>query len=139
LAYAQIADLAKLGIQAAALSSLDNATKQAALDATAEQMDGYFRARFALPTNMPGWQSFTSWGVDVTRINVIMAVYDLMVVRGYNPAAAADEGLRLRYKDCLEWLRGVARQEIQPNVTPKQHESPGYDQPTIDSHAARGW
>lgn len=139
MAYASIDDLGKVGIRSEALAPISPATKQAALDATAEEMDSYFRAEFKLIDGVPGWQTFTDWGQDVIRANAILAVWDLMVIRGYNPAAGADATLRMRYEDTIAWLRGVARQQIHPNITPKMHETPGFNQPRVLTAAKRGW
>lgn len=140
MAYATISDLDKYGIQTAALEDLASPTKQAALDSTAEIMDSYFRARYPdLETAVPGWTSFDSWGEDVVRVNAILATYDLMVVRGYNPAAGADIALRDRYLDAIRWLERVARQEAQANLKPKQHDAADYDSPGVATYEMRGW
>jgi phage gp36-like protein len=94
-------------------------------------MDGYFRARYSLP--------LSAWGADVTRINAVLAVYDLLVTRGYNPAAGADVNVRLRTEDAINWLKGVSRQEIHPDVTPQQHESAGFNAPDVVTHESRGY
>jgi len=140
VAYADLPDLDRFGVQSSALVSLPSVTKQAALDASAEEMDSYFRTRYPeLDAKTPGWKQFTDWGQDVRRCNAILATYDLMVVRGYNPASGADIALRDRYLDQIRWLERIARQEVQPNITPKMHEIAGYDSPAIATGDQRGW
>lgn len=139
MAYAEISDLALVGIRAEALAPISSTAKQASLDAAAEQMDSYFRARYELPDETPGWQRFEFWGQDVVRCNAILAVWDLMTVRGYNPASGADEILRMRYEDAIKWLEGVSAQKVHPNLKPKMHESPGYNQPSVTTATRRGW
>lgn len=139
MGYCTITDLTNVGIRAEALSPISAPSKQAAIDAAAEQMDSYFRARYKLTDAVPGWEQFAAWGQDVVRANAILAVWDLMVVRGYNPASGADGTLRMRYDDTILWLRDVAAQKAQPNVTPKMHETSGYNQPRVLTAAKRGW
>ncbi len=145
MGYCELEDLTLVGIRAEALAPVPPETRQAAIDAAAEFMDGYFRARYALPGKKPGWEVFEDWGQDVVRCNAILAVWDLMVVRGFNPASGADVVLRMRYEDLVGrpgqrgWLDKVSAQEIQPNVTPKQHELSDYDQPKVRTAERRGW
>ena len=131
MGYCTVADLASYGVSAVALAPIDPTVQQAACDSASEVVDSYFRDRYKLP--------LSAWGIDVRRATAILAVYDLLVVRGYNPSAGADVNVRLRYEDTLKWLLQVARQEIQANVTPQQHDSPGYDAPRILTNPTRGW
>jgi phage gp36-like protein len=131
MAYCTTDDLAKYGVSAVALSPIDPLVQAAACDAASEVVDSYFRDRYKLP--------LSAWGVDVTRNTAIIAVYDLLVVRGYNPSAGADVNVRLRYEDAMKWLLQVARQEVQANVTPTQDQASGYDAPRILSNEQRGW
>lgn len=137
--YADLEDLGSLGIAAAALEAITDETKLDALAASGELVDSYLRARYALPSDQPGWLVFASWGRDIRRANALLAVYDLMVLRGYAPESEGDEQLRLRYDDTIRWLEGVASQKIHPNVTPKQHQSAGYDAPRLLSNLPRGY
>lgn len=131
MSYCTVADLASYGVSAVALAPIDPAVQQAACDAASAVVDSFLRDRFKLP--------LSRWGVDLTQKTAILAVYDLLVVRGYNPSAGADVNLRLRYEDTMTWLLHVARQEVQPDVTPQQHDSPGYDAPRILTNSQRGW
>lgn len=131
MGYCDVAELASFGVSAVALAPIDPSVQQAAIDSASDVVDSYFRDRFKLP--------LATWGTDVKRVTAQIAVYDLLVVRGYNPSAGADVNVRLRYEDALKWLLQVARQEVQPNVTPQQHDSPGYDAPRILTNSVRGW
>jgi len=131
MAYCDVSDLSTYGVSAVALDPIDPTIQQGACDAASAIVDSYLRDRFKLP--------LSRWGVDLRQKTAVLAVYDLLVVRGYNPSAGADVNLRLRYQDTLEWLLRVARQEVQPDVTPQQHESPGYDAPIILTNSNRGW
>lgn len=129
--YASVSDLARYGIKAQALAAVPVTDQQAAIEGASRTMDSFFRARYALP--------FSRFGEDVTRICCHIASYDLLVTRGYNPAAGADVNIRLRHEDAMTWLRGVSRQDIHPDVTPMPHESPGYDDPMIITDCPQGW
>ncbi len=129
--YCVAGDLAKYGVSAVALAPIDSAVQDAACASASEVVDSYFRDRYKLP--------LSAWGIDVIRATAILAVYDLLVVRGYNPSAGADVNVRLRYEDTLKWLLQVARQEVQANVTPTQDQASGYDDPRIMSNDSRGW
>lgn len=131
MAYCDPADLPTYGVNATALAPIPAPVQQGACDASSAIIDSYFRDRYRLP--------LTAWGTDVRRAAAVLSVYDLLVVRGYNPAAGADLNLRLRYEDTLRWLLQVSRQEVQANVTPTQDQAEGYDAPAIATSAQRGW
>jgi phage gp36-like protein len=131
MSYATLADLTTYGLVSSALSTVDSATKQAALDAASERVDGYFRSRYVLP--------LTSWGEDVKEATVSIAVWILMVRRGFMPTAGADNLIRERYLDAVQWLNRVGRQEIQPNVAPTSAENPAAAAPRVLTHTQRGW
>ena len=49
-----------------------------------------------------------------------------------------DQNLAHRAADARMWLRSVARQEMQPNVTPSPPQTPDLDEPRIIT-SARQW
>lgn len=129
--YAVLADLPKYGVSAVALAPIDPAVQQAAIDAASAVVDSFLRARYKLP--------LSAWGVDITRTTAVLAVYDLLVTRGYNPAAGADINIKLRHDDAMLWLLHVSRQDVHPDVTPTQDQAPGYDAPRVLTNSQRGW
>lgn len=131
MAYCDPADLPVYGVNATALAPIPALTQQGACDAASSVIDTYFRDRYQLP--------LVAWGIDVREAAAVIAVYNLLVVRGYNPSAGADVNLRLRYEDKLKWLLQVARQEVQADVTPTQDQAPGYDDPRVVTNQQRGW
>lgn len=130
-AYAVRADLGKYGVNAAALSGISTTAQDAAIEAASEVADSYFRSRYNLP--------LLAWGTDVTRAVCQIAVYDLLVMRGFNPEQAADQNLQARADSAVAWLRAVGKQEAQANVTPTPVQSPDYDQPRVLTSTPRGW
>ncbi len=98
--YATTTDLVRLGLPSAALSGVSTAAQEAALDAASAVADGYLASRKALP--------LSAWGDDLRTVVTRLAAYDLMVTRGYDPAAGRDDQIRLRHEDAMRWLRDFA-------------------------------
>ena len=87
--YATTTNLVRLGIRAEALSGVATAVQEEALDAASAVADGYLRARgYVLP--------ITAWSADLTRAVAILAAFDLLVTRGFDPQAGADDVLLRR-------------------------------------------
>ena len=108
--YASTTDLARLGISSAALQGVATATQEAALDACSAVADGYLRARgYVLP--------LTTWSDDLTRAVAVLAAFDLLVTRGYDPSAGTDDVLLKRVEMATSWLRDVAASRITPALT----------------------
>src|SRR5436190_23778132 len=114
--YAQISDFDVAGVNAPALVAFTTAQKNAALVNASRLLDGYFRSQFTLP--------FTQVGGDVVRATVIVAAYDLMVSRGYNPSAGGDPLFEKRYREIIGvppgimgWADLVANGKVTPDVT----------------------
>lgn len=98
--YATTTDLTRLGLPAAALTTVPTETQEDALDAASSLADGYLTSRYALP--------LSAWGDDLRGCVCKLAAYDVMVTRGYSPEAGRDDQLRLRHEDAMRWLRDVA-------------------------------
>ncbi len=129
---ATLSDLATLpGVPAAALASVTDIDKQAALDASSALALGMIGNRFKRP--------LVSWETDLTHAVCKIAVYDLLVARGFNPAAGADVNIRDRRDDAEKWLISVARGEITPAIVGAADQSPGYDSPRIVGQPLQGW
>ena len=125
--YCSLADLTTYGAPATALNTpqLTPQIQQGAIIAASAVMDTYFAGRYQLP--------FISWGIELNDCCARIAVYQLLSIRGYNPASAADVNIRDRYKDAIDWLNKVQRQAIHPNVVLTQANTPGYQQPFVIS------
>lgn len=131
MAYANVADLERFGVQAAALASLPLDVRQEAINGASKLADGYMRKRYAVPLcgRTPD---------DLRRQVSIIATYDLLVVRGYAPSAGADEQIRTRYEDAIMWLKDVARGEVELDV---DDATPGTEEasPLVASDPIVGW
>lgn len=106
--YAQPSDLTAFGISSDALDAMDPADILRSLQGSSAVIDSAMRSRYTLP--------FTRVGLDVARCCCIISVYDLLVVRGYNPSAGADENLLLRVQQERSWLKQVAAGLMTPDV-----------------------
>jgi phage gp36-like protein len=99
--YATTTDLANLGLIGGALSSMPGGAQTEALQAASAVADSYIGSHFVLP--------ILQWGYDLVRHVCIIAAYDLLTSRGYNPTAGADPNIRERYLDSLKWLDEVGK------------------------------
>lgn len=105
--YAQPTDLANLGLIGGVLSSISTNVQNAALLAASGLADAKLQSRYILP--------LAQWGQDLVRAVCIIAAYDLLTSKGYNPATGADPNIRERYLDQLKWLDSVSRGEDTPS------------------------
>jgi phage gp36-like protein len=108
MSYATQDALYRLGLPEKALRGVPQPTINNALEAASRLADSYLRARYTLP--LTAWDEALTWAVAA------IAAYDLMAVRGYDPARGADEVLRLRYEDAIRWLERVAAGVVSPEM-----------------------
>lgn len=129
MAYASTSDLIISGLPATALGSLTPAQQAAALEDASQEIDTYLRGRFPLP--------LLAWGADIRKATCVIAAYNAMGVRGYNPQAGADVIILTRYEQTIEWLRDVQRRAAHPNVTVTEPATE-YEQPLVITSSAVG-
>lgn len=125
--YATLTDLTLYGIAATALGDpttgpVPTAVRQAALDAASKVVDSFYRGRYPLP--------LLAWDIETTQATCKIAAWELLNIRGYNPASGADVNIRDRYQDAMGWLNRVQRQAAHPNVTPSAAQVQ-YTQPMV--------
>lgn len=133
-AYHTLSDLHQFGISAEACGRVSSGDQQAIVDARNAWADGKLRGRYQLP--------LLAWDVDLRMMLAQVSAYDVMIRRGYNPAAAADINIRLRFDDAIAWFNGVERGNTHPNVTesPKAAAvTPSLQAPLVLSSPKRGW
>lgn len=131
--YATTTELTRLGLASSALTNVPTATQEEALDAQAAIMDSYLGQRFTLP--------LVSWREDITRCNAVLASWDLMVTRGFEPNAGNDESLRLRYEDCQRQMRdwGAGRATPPGVVDSTPSDDSEQDGTFVVTNARRNW
>lgn len=140
--YAEVSDFAAFGISENAVKGYDATKIAKALAAASRFMDGYLRPQFTLP--------LVDWTDDVKRACCIIAVWDILSGRGYNPESGADANIKERYYTIVGdparpgsgWLPGVAAGRIIPSVTdssPGGTEGRPSARPVMVSSSQRGW
>lgn len=130
--YAVLADLYAYGLPLVAMGSVSTAVQQKCLDGRNDFADDKLRARYRLPLVAP---------IPVSLIQNICQItaWDVLVIRGYNPASGADVSIRERADLALKWFDDVERQRCHPAVTESGTSDPGYAAPQIVSKAQQGW
>lgn len=134
--YCTVAELTRFGIRAEALRSIDSSDLQAAILAASRTIDGYLRSRYKLP--------LVAWGEDIRLICARLAVYQLVVVRGFNAARAGDDQIEKQYDVSLATLRDIPPAKYSPDVTDASSEAaPGVSAPAgtaqVFSDSSRGY
>lgn len=105
--YCTVAQLEAIGMRAEALVKFDTPAKEAALEVAARQVDSYLGG-YTLP--------LVAIGADLTRATAIIAAYDLLSTKGFNPDAnASDKNVRDRFLDVKAWLEQVAKEIVIPS------------------------
>lgn len=127
--YAELADLVIYGLPVNSLGSLTTTQQTDALIAASSQIDSYLRGRYPMP--------LLAWGIEVTKACCVLAAFDLMNIRGYNPASGADRNLMDRADRITLWLRDVQKGAAHPDVTisPPESEKSQYTQPQVVSRS----
>lgn len=131
-AYADRTKLAQLGLSAGALTNVPTATQDEALEARSRFVDSYLkRAGYTVPISPT-----SNAGEAVVLAVCILAGYDCLVTRGFNPQSP-DSDIRQRYLDIIKWLEMVADRKVDAGVTdPDQTLS---NVPLVESDDLRYW
>ncbi len=132
-AYAVLADLYAYGMPLVAMGSVLTATQQIILDGRNDYADDRMRARYKLPLQSP-------YPVSLKQNICMLAAWDILVARGYNPAAGADVNIATRGEMAMKWFDDVERQRAHPNVIEASGgNDPGYAAPALVSKPLQGW
>jgi phage gp36-like protein len=107
--YCDVADLTRFGIRSEALRGISNEEMLAAIDAASDEADGYLGSRYTLP--------LVTWESDL-RLNVArLAVYTLLIVRGFNSSRSGDEMITAQREVAERWLSAISNGKVVPRVT----------------------
>lgn len=99
--YATTRDFERLGLPSRALTSVPVDQRLAALEAASRLIDDYLCAQVTLPL-----VAFAT--ASLIRATCVVATYDLLSARGFNPEQGVDLNIRSRYKDVIAWLERIA-------------------------------
>jgi len=133
--YCTTDDLTSYGIRAEALRGIDPDELQRAIGAASAKIDSYLRARYSLP--------LVRWGTDISEICAKLAVYQLMTVRGFNPARPGEELIRDNYTDAIKALERIEAQRVHPDLVDASNDQDGQSgpgsRPSVTSCVSRGY
>lgn len=136
-AYCEIEDVTTVGVNVVALKKTPTEEITKAILFASGKIDSYIGAPVG-PFNLP----LTVWGGDIKRCASIIAAYDVISGRGYNPNDSESDVLRERYLDEIRWLEHIAARKAMPvgvTDTPVAGGGPVIGQPRVRSNASRGW
>lgn len=129
--YATTEQLKVLGLPPDALEELTDDDIDDQLSASAGIMDMYLGAKYALPITAPYPES-------LVRINVCLAVYQILKRRGFNPEGP-DAHYATSHKECMEMLGDIRDGRLPvPGIidsTPTVEEG----RPLVSTQPLRGW
>lgn len=128
MGYAVLADLYRYGAPATAFGDISTSDQQAGLDEASAKVDEFLGARYPLP--------LISWPTSITEYACRIAAWNLISVRGYNPAMGGDENLRARYDDAIRQLTLIQKQQMHPNVVPQPNQNVTFEQPAVYTFSA---
>jgi phage gp36-like protein len=103
--YATKADLAKYGLPPAVLQDIPDEDQDAAIDAASAMADDYLADIVDLPMEAD------SWPFSLRRHVAVIAGYDLLRVRGFNPEGS-DKLIVDEYERAMKWLRDVSTGDV---------------------------
>ena len=129
--YCTVAQLLAYGLPSEAVQNLSNAQLQAECDAASTLADSYLRGRYALP--------LVSFDIELSMQVAYVASYNILASRGYNPEGGADSIYKDRWLMAIQWLQGVQRQAIHPNITPQPTGDSVLTFPQVNTACERGW
>jgi phage gp36-like protein len=133
-AYCSQTELSQWGVSSGALTGITPDELNAAIAGASDLIDSYLRGKFTLP--------LTAWGDDISRACAILACYDGLSVRGYNPGDPGDDQLQKRYDQVIAWLKGISSGTITPNATGSASgDTAGVpsSRAKVTSNSLRGW
>lgn len=128
--YATLAELYIYGAPSVAFGTITTDALTVALTSASSIVDSFIRSRYALP--------LTVWGSDLKQATCKIAAYEVLSVRGYNPAAGSDVNILNRHIEAMSWLKGVSRGEIHLDVTPALATA-SQGSGVVVSNSRRGW
>lgn len=118
--YASATDLAAVGLPAAALLGISVAQQTQFLSEAGDLIDSFLRAQYQLPI-AGGLGPPNTFPGELTRCNITIACYELLVFRGFNPDEY-DTNWRQKWEDCMAWLKMLASGEV--SISPLDDATP---------------
>jgi phage gp36-like protein len=128
--YCSGSDIIALALPIAALrtiASVGSDPVARACQTAGDYSDAFFRGRWGY-TAVP----LLTWDTSITRANAQIAAYWLMRgPRGLDPSGKEYQLLRDEYKEAVDYLDKIQRQQAHPLVTLSNANAPGAVQPNL--------
>lgn len=105
MSYATPTQFGLYGLPTAALDGLD---PQDYLDGAFGEINTYLRGRYALP--------IVTIPIELVRAECVIATYDFLSFRGFDPEAGADKNVWMRYRAVKKWLHAIADGKINLDI-----------------------
>jgi phage gp36-like protein len=107
--YCGADEFTRYGIRAEAIRGVEVSDLQAALAAQSRVIDGYLRSRYKLP--------LVAWGEDIKLACARLAVEQVLMIRGYNPARPGDQQVADLASATRRLLERIPTNQYTPDVT----------------------
>jgi phage gp36-like protein len=129
MSYATLDDLKSCGLPAGALAGVAFDVQNQALEDRSAYADGFIGDTCSLPLARP---------YDRTLVRCVchLATWDLLLLRGFNPAVAGDAAAQYRAEQAEKWLLRVANKQVRLAVPENSNTS---IQPDVATNCPRGW
>lgn len=129
MGYAVISDLEACGLPAGALTGVTFDDQQRALDDASALADNFLGDTVTLPLGKP-------YDRTLVRMVCVLAAWDLICLRGFNPSNVGDDVIKYRYEAAMDWLKRVANKQIRIVANQSVPES---IQPDVSTNDSRGY
>ena len=131
--YCSAGGLVELGLPEAALASVPIRAIAKNLETASTVCKTYLAKFYTMP--------LIAWSESLNRSVAMIASYDLMSVKGYNPTASDNTTFRDRYKDAIKWLEDTAMDDPDIEGSPAAEDTNDGAGSTfsIASDCRRGW
>lgn len=124
-------ELLSIGATSGTLSDVSSSQRSDAIDSASSRVLSYLRKRYKLP--------LSSWSDDVKWATAQLAAYDLVKLRGFNPANGRDIVFRENAQEAVMWLRDVAKGLVEPEDIADSSSVVEEAAPLVSSETSRGW
>lgn len=133
--YAQTSDIVAIGMPADALDGISDYNPY--LITASGFIDSYLRSGYSVPlVFVPD---------EIKRATVIVAVYDMICFRGFDPEQSIDQVIRQRYEDLVGrpgmvgWLKMLSDKSVLLDAGSDATPNVSQGAPIVASSCPRGW
>lgn len=127
--YATAGDFTKYGLPDDALDGYTGDINDLLLEGSAK-VDTYLRGRYTVPLANP-------YPKEIVKAVCVLAAWDLLSVRGFDPNSESDTAIRQRYDDLCDrpmqpgWLERISQGRINLDIAADQTPTTGEGAPIV--------